>query len=34
MPENVETDCKGNQNDRKEGEDRDESQQHLELGEI
>ena len=34
MPENVETDCKSNQNDRKDGEDRDESDQNLKRGNV
>ena len=34
MPENVETDCKCNQNDRKDGEDRDESDQNLKRGNV
>ena len=34
MPENIETDCKCNQNDRKDGEDRDESDQNLKRGNV
>ena len=34
MPENIETDCKCNQNDRKDGEDGDESDQNLKRGNV